>query len=161
MSSIQEELTEEQLKEQLTSKQEYKYGFVSEVEEESFPPGLSEDVIARLSKVKGEPEWMLQFRLDALKTYYSKPMPKWGGDLETLDRTLDEIQERLSFESLSNDMMGSLRNPAASSRKAACVAFRASNERVLARSSVALCSRAEASAASIGPNCRWRSWPRR
>ena len=71
---------------------EYKYDFRSE----SAPvfkaqKGLSEDIVRQISAHKGEPEWMLEFRLNALKTYYSKPMPAWGGDLTTLENTLDEI----------------------------------------------------------------------
>src|SRR5690606_3445314 len=40
---------------------------------------------------KEEPEWMLKFRLRALKIFWAKPMPKWGGDLSNLDETLDEL----------------------------------------------------------------------
>ncbi len=71
---------------------EYKYGFRTEHEPVFVAQrGLSEDVVRQISAHKGEPEWMLEFRLDALKTYYSKPMPTWGGDLSTLESTLDDI----------------------------------------------------------------------
>ena len=71
---------------------EYKYGFVDE-EQHVFrtQPGLSEEVVRQISSNKDEPEWMLDFRLKALEVYESKPMPKWGGDLSTLQETLDEI----------------------------------------------------------------------
>ncbi len=71
---------------------EYKYDFVDE-ERHVFRtrPGLNEDVVRQVSAQKGEPEWMLQFRLKALGVYYSKPMPTWGGDLSELERVLDEI----------------------------------------------------------------------
>ena len=71
---------------------EYKYGFVDE-EQHVFrtQPGLSEEVVRQISAQKDEPEWMLEFRLKALKIYESKPMPTWGGDLSTLEETLDEI----------------------------------------------------------------------
>jgi Fe-S cluster assembly protein SufB len=71
---------------------EYKYGFRTE-DKPVFKAqrGLSEEIVRQISAHKGEPEWMLEFRLNALKTYYSKPMPKWGGDLSTLESTLDEI----------------------------------------------------------------------
>jgi Fe-S cluster assembly protein SufB len=71
---------------------EYKYGFRSE-ENPVFKArkGLNEDVVREISAHKGEPEWMLEFRLEALKIYYSKPMPKWGGDLSNLENTLDDI----------------------------------------------------------------------
>jgi Fe-S cluster assembly protein SufB len=71
---------------------EYKYGFRSE-EKPVFKAekGLSEEIVRQISAHKGEPEWMLEFRLEALKVYYSKPMPKWGGDLTKLESTLDDI----------------------------------------------------------------------
>ena len=71
---------------------EYKYGFVDE-EKHVYrtQPGLSEEVVRQISAKKDEPEWMLEFRLKALKIYESKPMPTWGGDLSTLEETLDEI----------------------------------------------------------------------
>jgi Fe-S cluster assembly protein SufB len=71
---------------------EYKYDFVDE-EQHVFrtQPGLSEEVVRQISALKNEPEWMLEFRLKALKIYESKPMPKWGGNLADLDRVLDEI----------------------------------------------------------------------
>jgi Fe-S cluster assembly protein SufB len=71
---------------------EYKYGFVDE-EKHVFrtKPGLNEEVVRQISGLKDEPEWMLEFRLKALKIYESKPMPTWGGDLSDLNRVLDEI----------------------------------------------------------------------
>ena len=71
---------------------EYQYGFVDE-EAHVFRtrPGLDEDIVREISKHKDEPEWMLEFRLKALKIYESKPMPTWGGDLSDLEATLDEI----------------------------------------------------------------------
>jgi Fe-S cluster assembly protein SufB len=71
---------------------EYKYGFITE-DKPVFKarPGLSEKVVREISAHKDEPEWMLQFRLKALEVYESKPMPKWGGDLSTLEATLDQI----------------------------------------------------------------------
>ncbi len=71
---------------------EYKYGFVDE-EKHVYrtQPGLSEEVVRQISKQKDEPEWMLDFRLKALKIYESKPMPNWGGDLSQLEDTLKEI----------------------------------------------------------------------
>ena len=71
---------------------EYKYHFLTE-ERPVFKSqkGLSEDVVRQISAHKEEPEWMLEFRLKALEIYESKPMPTWGGDLSTLEDTLDEI----------------------------------------------------------------------
>ncbi|NCZ63710.1 MAG: Fe-S cluster assembly protein SufB, partial [Cellvibrionales bacterium] len=47
--------------------QPYKYGFVTEVDYEPFPRGLNEDVVRLLSERKGEPEYMLEFRLKAYR----------------------------------------------------------------------------------------------
>ena len=71
---------------------EYQHGFVDE-EAHVFRtrPGLDEGIVRQISKHKDEPEWMLEFRLKALKIYESKPMPTWGGDLSELEATLDEI----------------------------------------------------------------------
>jgi Fe-S cluster assembly protein SufB len=71
---------------------EYKYGFRSE-DKPVFKAqrGLSEDIVRQISAHKGEPDWMLEFRLEALQIYYSKPMPTWGGDLSTLEQTLYDI----------------------------------------------------------------------
>jgi Fe-S cluster assembly protein SufB len=72
--------------------EEYKYGFRTEYESVFVAqPGLSEDVVRQISAHKGEPEWMLEFRLKALEIYYSKPMPTWGGDLSNLENVLDDI----------------------------------------------------------------------
>jgi Fe-S cluster assembly protein SufB len=51
--------------------------------------GLDEEVVRQISALKEEPEWMLEFRLKALKHYEQRPMPDWGGDLSRLD--LDNI----------------------------------------------------------------------
>ena len=45
--------------------QDYKYGFITEIESDTLPPGLNEDVIREISARKGEPEWLLKWRLDA------------------------------------------------------------------------------------------------
>ncbi len=71
MSTTQDELVEE------LARQEYKYGFVTDLEAESFPAGLDESVIARLSAVKGEPEWMLEWRLKAYRHWLTMVEPTW------------------------------------------------------------------------------------
>jgi hypothetical protein len=58
--------------------QEYKQGFVTELEVDTFPPGLDEDVIRRLSKVKNEPEFMLEYRLKAFRHWQTMPSPDWA-----------------------------------------------------------------------------------
>lgn len=57
---------------------QYKYGFETEVEMEKSPKGLSEDVIRFISAKKGEPEWMLQWRLDAYKRWLTMREPNWA-----------------------------------------------------------------------------------
>ena len=54
--------------EEFTS-QEYKYGFYTDVEADSLPPGLNEDTVRSLSAIKGEPEFMLEWRLRALEKW--------------------------------------------------------------------------------------------
>jgi len=57
---------------------QYKYGFETEVEMEKAPKGLSEDVIRFISGRKGEPEWMLRWRLDAYKRWQTMQEPNWA-----------------------------------------------------------------------------------
>jgi len=56
---------------------EYKEGFVTDIESDTFEPGLNEDVIRRLSAIKGEPEWMLEMRLKAFKHLQTLTEPTW------------------------------------------------------------------------------------
>src|SRR4030067_3303233 len=56
---------------------EYKYGFVTEIESESLPKGLNEDIIGQLSAIKGEPEWMLDWRLKVIKMWLKMKEPHW------------------------------------------------------------------------------------
>jgi Fe-S cluster assembly protein SufB len=56
---------------------EYEYGFVTDIESESVPPGLSEDVIRLISKKKKEPQWLLDFRLKSYQTWLSMKEPTW------------------------------------------------------------------------------------
>ena len=60
------------------TKQEYKEGFVTEVEQEYVPKGLSEDIIRLISAKKGEPQWLLDFRLDAFRRWQKMTPPQWG-----------------------------------------------------------------------------------
>lgn len=56
---------------------EYKEGFVTEIETDSFEPGLNEDVVRRISAIKGEPEWMLEWRLKAYRHFLTMKEPTW------------------------------------------------------------------------------------
>jgi len=71
MSSTAEEI------EQLIG-QQYQQGFVTEIEVDTFPPGLDEQVITRLSKVKGEPDFMLNYRLEAFRHWQTLSPPDWA-----------------------------------------------------------------------------------
>jgi len=69
-----------------TEKEEYKYGFKDEdVSIFKTPIGLNEDIVREISRLKSEPEWMLEYRLKSLKTFESMPLPKFGPDLTFLD----------------------------------------------------------------------------
>ncbi len=57
---------------------EYKYGFTTSVETEAFPKGLSEEIITKLSQIKNEPAWMLDFRLKAFRKWKEMHEPKWA-----------------------------------------------------------------------------------
>ncbi len=58
--------------------QPYKYGFVSDIEADVFPPGLDEGVVRALSAKKEEPEWMLEYRLKAYKHWLTLEEPEWA-----------------------------------------------------------------------------------
>ena len=75
---------DEALKE-ITSKQ-YKEGFVTDVEQEYVPKGLSEQIIRQISAIKQEPDWLLEFRLDAFRKWQKMTPPTWGHlDLPEID----------------------------------------------------------------------------
>ena len=57
---------------------EYKYGFVTDIEQEFAPKGLNEDIIRFISAKKEEPEWMLEWRLKAYKTWTRMKAPNWA-----------------------------------------------------------------------------------
>ena len=56
---------------------DYEYGFVSDIESETLPPGLNEDVIRNISKRKDEPQWLLDWRLKAFKLWQEAAEPNW------------------------------------------------------------------------------------
>ena len=60
------------------TQQEYKEGFVTDVEQEYVPKGLNEDIIRMISSKKGEPQWLLDFRLDAFRKWQKMEQPTWG-----------------------------------------------------------------------------------
>jgi len=97
---------------------EYQYGFHDrDVSIFKTEKGLTKEIVETISKRKQEPQWMLEFRLNALKEFYRMPMPTWGGDLSEIDfedltyyvkpsekteRSWDEVPEEIknTFEKL-------------------------------------------------------------
>ena len=57
--------------------QDYKYGFVTDVEQEAIAPGLNEDIIRLISSKKQEPEWLLEWRLKAFAVWQTLTLPSW------------------------------------------------------------------------------------
>ena len=98
----------EQIHAQLGRK--YEAGFITDIESDSLPPGLSEDIIRALSAKKDEPEWMTDWRLAAYRHFLTMPMPDWAKlkigpiDLQALSyysapkakyKSLDEVPAEL------------------------------------------------------------------
>jgi Fe-S cluster assembly protein SufB len=88
----------------------YEAGFVTDIESDSLPPGLSEDIVRQLSAIKGEPEWMLEWRLAAYRHWLTMPEPDWAKlDIAPIDyqsvsyysapkagpKSLDEVDPKL------------------------------------------------------------------
>ena len=88
----------------------YKEGFVTDLENETFPKGLNEDIIRNISLLKEEPEWLLEYRLKAFKRWEQMSEPDWSElDYEPVDyqelsyysapktRSKDEIPQEMYF----------------------------------------------------------------
>lgn len=73
---MMEEKQDDIIKDVTTS--DYKYGFVTDIETEIVPKGLNEDIIRLISKKKHEPEWLLEFRLNAFRYWQTLDMPHWA-----------------------------------------------------------------------------------
>ena len=69
--------TEDDLKVELENK-EYEYGFYTELESDTFPIGLNEDIVRAISKKKNEPEWMTEWRLQAFAAWKEMEEPEWA-----------------------------------------------------------------------------------
>ncbi|MCC7186226.1 MAG: Fe-S cluster assembly protein SufB [Acidobacteria bacterium] len=77
--------TQEETIEQLATR-EYKYGFETILETDTFPPGLNEDVVRALSAKKEEPEWLLEFRLKSFRAWQQMVEPTWHNlQIEQID----------------------------------------------------------------------------
>ena len=68
---------EEELKKELETK-EYEYGFVTDIESDTFPIGLNEKIVRAISRRKEEPEWMTDWRLKAFKAWQEMEEPEWA-----------------------------------------------------------------------------------
>ena len=69
--------TEDDLEKELATK-EYKYGFYTDIESETFPVGLNEDIVRAISKKKEEPEWMTDWRIEAFRYWQTLEEPEWA-----------------------------------------------------------------------------------
>lgn len=69
--------TEDDLKKELETK-EYEYGFYTDIESDTFPIGLNEDIVRAISKKKEEPEWMTEWRLESYRYWLTMEEPDWG-----------------------------------------------------------------------------------
>ena len=66
--------------------QEYQYGFKSEIDSDEAPIGISEDIIRLISQKKGEPEYMLEYRLNAFRHWQTLEQPTWSRtEIEPID----------------------------------------------------------------------------
>ncbi len=100
--------------------EDYKYGFETNIEQDTFPPGLNENIIQKLSNIKNEPEWLLNWRLKAYRhwlkmtdpawanvkfnpidyqsiSYYSAPKIKSAGSLDEIDPEILETYTKLGI----------------------------------------------------------------
>lgn len=60
------------------ARSDYKYGFVSDIDTDVIPRGLTEETVRLISERKGEPEWLLEFRLEAFRHWQTLKMPRWA-----------------------------------------------------------------------------------
>jgi len=69
--------TEEELKKELETK-EYEYGFYTDIESDTLPKGLNEEIVIAISKKKEEPDWMTEWRLEAFRAWKEMEQPEWA-----------------------------------------------------------------------------------
>ncbi len=69
--------TEEELKKELETK-EYEYGFYTDIESDTLPKGIDEEIVIAISKKKGEPDWMTEWRLEAFRIWKEMEEPEWA-----------------------------------------------------------------------------------
>ena len=76
-NKMKEELSEDELLEKVTTT-DYKYGFTTNIQSDKIEKGINENIIRLISEKKNEPEWMLEFRLQAFKTWLEMDEPDWA-----------------------------------------------------------------------------------
>ena len=108
--------TEDDLKIELETK-EYEYGFYTDIESETFPIGLNEDIVRAISQKKGEPQWMTDWRLEAFHAWQLMIEPEWANvhytkpDFQAIsyysapkaidpNKTLDDVDPELRVQRL-------------------------------------------------------------
>ena len=101
--TIVRELTEEEIVADVNQDYAEKYGF-SDEEDYVFKAekGLSEELVRAISKMKNEPDWMLEFRLKGYEHYLKRPLPEWGPDLHQID-----FEDIYYYIKPTNDQSGS------------------------------------------------------
>jgi len=144
--------------------QPYKYGFITDIEADQLPPGLSEDVVRAISAKKGEPEFMLEFRLKAFRQWQQMEEPSWfhatyppidyqairyysapkkqekKGSLDEVDPTLLETFEKLGIPLSEQKRLGNVAVDAVFDSVSIATTFKEK----LAKEGVIFCSIAEA-----------------
>lgn len=97
---------EDKLLDEVTNK-EYEFGFTTDIETDKAPPGLNEDIIRLISSKKNEPEWLLEWRLDAFKSWQEMTEPEWA-HVQYTKPDFDKIsfyaapKAKLTYESLDD-----------------------------------------------------------
>ena len=87
------------------AEQKYEFGFTTDVHTEIIEKGLNEDIVRLISAKKGEPEWMLEFRLKAFRYWKEQTEPKWGHvhvpeiDYQAISYYADPMAKKRSQES--------------------------------------------------------------
>ena len=71
-------INNDQATKEMLEKEEYKYGFVTDVEQDILPKGLDEGVIKYISEKKKEPEWLFEFRIKAYRRWLKMKVPLWA-----------------------------------------------------------------------------------
>lgn len=79
-------MNNEEISELLDERDEYKFGFTTDIETEYLPKGLDEDIVRTISRMREEPEWLLDFRLEAFRAWSKMEVPTWAHvDLPEID----------------------------------------------------------------------------